>query len=80
MYVGCSDIDVEGDWRWLDGTPGDSDWLWAPSEPAGGGSQNCGVLYPDGLHDVGCPILYHFICEVQEGKTLHDKVTYPIAP
>ena len=54
-WLGGNDIDVEGEWRWV--TSGDLvTWTtWGDTEPNGGTSENCVILYPAGdWNDWGC--------------------------
>lgn len=62
-WLGLSDRDNEGGWRWLDGAPlGFSSW--GRGEPNGGRSQNCAALLPDGRwDDLGCERALHWVCE-----------------
>ncbi|XP_045604428.2 C-type mannose receptor 2 [Procambarus clarkii] len=72
VYIGASDIDQEGDWRFIDGesVPMGSPF-WGNigfdfQEPSGGTSENCACLYaPDHffIHDVSCEDLIGAICE-----------------
>jgi len=67
FWLGASDAEVEGDWRWLDGTKvAYADW--ATNEPNdGGGIQDCGCIvaatkkWDDVQHNWGAPVGY--ICE-----------------
>ncbi|XP_062457453.1 uncharacterized protein LOC134154819 [Rhea pennata] len=53
-WLGLSDAEEEGSWRWQDGTPlGLS--FWSSGEPSGGRQENCGTLLPDGRwNDLAC--------------------------
>lgn len=51
-YIGMTDAEVEGDWRWGDGTAVDlGQPPWGQGKPDGGGGQGCGTLRDDGLFD-----------------------------
>uniref|UniRef100_A0A671L9F4 Zmp:0000000924 n=1 Tax=Sinocyclocheilus anshuiensis TaxID=1608454 RepID=A0A671L9F4_9TELE len=68
FWIGLTDIDVEGSWKWVDGSNMTSGF-WASREPNGGRVENCAVTYltkwPDllGWLDVKCNNAYQWICE-----------------
>ncbi|XP_042569920.1 C-type lectin domain family 4 member E-like [Cyprinus carpio] len=69
-YTGLTDSDVEGRWKWVDGTNMISG-LWGLGEPNGYIAENCGVIVDNdprwptlfGWHDVSCNRDFQWICE-----------------
>lgn len=46
IWVGLTDISMEGDWHWLDGTPQPrASVMWACGEPSDSTSYNCATIY-----------------------------------
>ncbi|XP_026103833.1 C-type lectin domain family 4 member F-like [Carassius auratus] len=72
FWIGATDIDVDGSWKWVDGSTLTSGF-WAKggevNEPGGGTLENCAVSYSTqwpnlkGWHDVKCNDAYNWICE-----------------
>ncbi|XP_073686210.1 CD209 antigen-like protein A [Garra rufa] len=68
FWIGVTDIDVEGTWKWVDGSTLTSG-IWASGEPNGEIRENCAVTYltylPEliGWIDVACDDAYQWICE-----------------
>ncbi|KAK6176987.1 hypothetical protein SNE40_015183 [Patella caerulea] len=69
IYLGATDVNKEGDWKWLNGviipTSTPSDWI--PNRPDNyGDSQHCIVFKKgsDGLDDRDCTETTPFICEI----------------
>uniref|UniRef100_A0A8C1UFZ9 Zmp:0000000924 n=1 Tax=Cyprinus carpio TaxID=7962 RepID=A0A8C1UFZ9_CYPCA len=68
FWIGVNDSDVEGRWKWVDGSNLTSGF-WASREPNGGREENCAVTYliehPTllGWLDVKCNNAYQWICE-----------------
>ncbi|ROT65489.1 snaclec 6 [Penaeus vannamei] len=74
FWLGASDLELEGDWSWLDGTRVDRGTpFWAihtglfgwDHEPNGGTDQNCLALDSERLYyfnDADCSSLFHPIC------------------
>ncbi|KAM6978356.1 C-type lectin domain family 4 member E-like [Tautogolabrus adspersus] len=67
-WIGLSDRDNEGTWKWTDGTPLTQAY-WEPGEPNNaGGKEHCGHLFPDrkkeeNWNDVECDQSMLWICE-----------------
>jgi len=66
LWVGASDEQVEGAWRWINGgnVPMDNSF-WEDREPNGGREQNYATIMRDGLKDTASPYksVEGFICE-----------------
>jgi hypothetical protein len=75
IYIGGTDQDAEGTWRWRDG---DQFWQggsngaavgqlysgWRSGEPNNDGNEHCAELYSDGTwNDEKCNTLRSFVCE-----------------
>ncbi|KAM9611033.1 uncharacterized protein ACIBXB_022489 [Morphnus guianensis] len=62
-WLGLSDREQEGGWRWLDGTP-PAFSSWGRGEPNGGRGQNCAALLPHGRwDDLPCERALPWVCE-----------------
>ena len=76
FYVGLNDLEVEGDFRWTDGTPKGGAIWWKKHEPNNfRNSEHCAYLSSSGLSDAGCSGGFYFICEVQGSFFTYIKVT-----
>uniref|UniRef100_A0A671L3D8 C-type lectin domain-containing protein n=1 Tax=Sinocyclocheilus anshuiensis TaxID=1608454 RepID=A0A671L3D8_9TELE len=74
VWIGLTDSDVEGSWKWVDGstlTSGSTEHLmliccyrfWDPREPNGHRGENCALTYLPGWADYPCSDLFLWICE-----------------
>ncbi|XP_065150281.1 uncharacterized protein [Paramisgurnus dabryanus] len=63
-WIGLSDSDVEGTWKWVDGsTLNTSFWEKSLIEPNGNTNENCAVTYSLGWADLLCTKTFNWICE-----------------
>ncbi|XP_076027219.1 uncharacterized protein LOC143016665 [Genypterus blacodes] len=65
FWIGLSDLDNEGQWRWVDGT-GLTDGIWAPEEPNDEyGGEDCVELLQkfNAWNDASCSAMKHSVCE-----------------
>ncbi|XP_042588432.1 CD209 antigen-like protein C [Cyprinus carpio] len=62
VWIGLTDIDVEGSWKWVDGSALTSGF-WDPREPNGHRGENCALTYSPGWADYPCSNLFLWICE-----------------
>ncbi|XP_008057679.1 C-type lectin domain family 17, member A [Carlito syrichta] len=62
-WLGLSDRDQEGDWRWLDGSPVTLSF-WEPEEPNNINNEDCASMNRGGTwNDLSCFKTAHWICE-----------------
>ncbi|KAM8934283.1 asialoglycoprotein receptor 1-like [Pelodytes ibericus] len=64
-WIGLSDRDLEGDWRWVDGTPYDTaPKFWILNQPNNAGNEDCVTVSPGaGWNDDKCLKAYSSVCE-----------------
>ncbi|KAG5260883.1 hypothetical protein AALO_G00297610 [Alosa alosa] len=68
VWIGLSDTDNEGVWKWVDGTPLTIKY-WAPGEPNNAGNEDCAEISSNAANpmkawnDVPCYSSFQYICE-----------------
>ncbi|KAK9976639.1 hypothetical protein ABG768_021844 [Culter alburnus] len=63
FWIGLTDSDVEGRWKWVDGSALTS-WFWRSGEPnSHRGDEDCAVTYSRGWEDYPCNDAFRWICE-----------------
>ncbi|XP_056592932.1 CD209 antigen-like protein C isoform X2 [Triplophysa dalaica] len=73
LWIGLSDSDEEGRWKWVDGSALTSGSWWS-GEPNGGKKENCVISYKSVWYDYPCTTLYGFICEKRALKVFIDLI------
>ncbi|XP_078392154.1 CD209 antigen-like protein 2 [Cetorhinus maximus] len=62
-WIGLTDRESEGNWKWVDGTPV-SFTQWYQGEPNNwSGNENCAIIRMNGWNDYSCTDQFPFICE-----------------
>ncbi|XP_026113801.1 C-type lectin domain family 4 member M-like [Carassius auratus] len=61
-WIGLTDSDLEGRWKWVDGSRLESDF-WRSGEPNGHKGENCVVSYASQWYDYPCNNAFKWICE-----------------
>ncbi|XP_078393937.1 CD209 antigen-like protein C isoform X3 [Cetorhinus maximus] len=62
-WIGLTDRESEGNWKWVDGTPV-SFTRWEQGEPNNAaGNENCAIIRSADWNDVSCSDQFPFICE-----------------
>ncbi|XP_078671138.1 uncharacterized protein LOC144911186 [Branchiostoma floridae x Branchiostoma belcheri] len=67
FYIGLSDQNAEGQWRFADGTALGSYNNWNPGEPNNVGNEDCATLLPGSggkWNDLSCSSNLRYICQV----------------
>ncbi|KAI2659828.1 C-type lectin domain family 4 member M [Labeo rohita] len=67
VWIGLTDIDVEGTWKWVDGSSLTSRF-WMFAEPSGHRRENCVVSYESGWHDYPCDDHFHSLCALLKAQ------------
>ncbi|XP_073686258.1 uncharacterized protein [Garra rufa] len=62
VWIGLTDSDVEGVWKWVDGSTLTSGF-WPSRQPNGHKKENCAVTYSTGWADYPCITAIKWICE-----------------
>ena len=62
-WVGATDEQSEGDFRWINGSPFVNVAWWPPQPDNRGGSENYVVIAPKGFNDANAEKLSVFVCE-----------------
>uniref|UniRef100_A0A673MJC6 C-type lectin domain-containing protein n=1 Tax=Sinocyclocheilus rhinocerous TaxID=307959 RepID=A0A673MJC6_9TELE len=61
VWIGLTDIDVEGRWKWVDGSTLTSGF-WEPGQP-NTKEEDCALTHSPGWADFPCGYTYKWICE-----------------
>ncbi|XP_073730324.1 uncharacterized protein [Misgurnus anguillicaudatus] len=70
IWIGLSDSDEEGRWKWVDGSTLTTSFWDRANEPNGDRRENCVVSYAPGWADYNCTRTFKWICE----KTFSNKM------
>ncbi|XP_018961512.2 CD209 antigen-like protein E isoform X2 [Cyprinus carpio] len=75
FWIGLTDSDKEGNWKWVDGSTLTSGF-WRSGEPNGKSGENCVVSFSSGWRDHPCNNAFRWICEKKTlSNELHIKTT-----
>ena len=76
VWIGASDMDTEGSWRWADGSAFNFNH-WGPGEPNGAARESCAEFYTNGLwNDANCGGARPVMCQLPPTIPRVDS-TYP---
>uniref|UniRef100_A0A3Q2QX32 C-type lectin domain-containing protein n=1 Tax=Fundulus heteroclitus TaxID=8078 RepID=A0A3Q2QX32_FUNHE len=68
MWIGLTDLETEGTWKWVDGSPLTTSY-WYTNEPNGETGENCGEISnlstEKSWNDVSCSDQRNWICEME---------------
>ncbi|XP_065146227.2 uncharacterized protein [Paramisgurnus dabryanus] len=64
FWIGLSDIEVEGRWKWVDGSRLSTSF-WKATQPQGVEDENCVVNHLSVWSDYFCHVAFKFICEAK---------------
>ncbi|XP_062977606.1 low affinity immunoglobulin epsilon Fc receptor-like [Elgaria multicarinata webbii] len=63
-WLGVTDLEMEGKWRWREGGQTASTSFWDIGQPQRSEDKNCGVIHPNGTWaSAMCSLPYHWICK-----------------
>ncbi|XP_076874401.1 uncharacterized protein LOC143524743 isoform X1 [Brachyhypopomus gauderio] len=63
-WIGLTDVDTEGTWKWVDGSRPPNTGYWNKGEPNNLGNEDCGeILMSEGWNDWFCSNKNKWICE-----------------
>ncbi|XP_048012923.1 C-type lectin domain family 4 member M-like [Megalobrama amblycephala] len=63
FWIGLTDSDVEGRWKWVDGSTLTSGFWWSGEPNSYNGDEDCAVTYSTGWFDYPCYGTLRWICE-----------------
>ncbi|KAH0628626.1 hypothetical protein JD844_009995 [Phrynosoma platyrhinos] len=64
FWIGLTDQQLEGTWKWVDGTKlGPENRYWHSTEPNGGKNENCAMMSHGMWYDFPCKERRHWVCK-----------------